>query len=649
MAVAPGGSIGGGGTIYGGGGGIVTEWVPPPAPAPAPSVSPTTVPVITGIDPSELASATYGKVIPIFVGGLARIGGSIIAGPYFNTVNNALCATFAISFGFASNPTGTRVLFEIALDSKVKWTSSSGTATISSGTFVGSSFTARFYQGTYTQSADPVEIEKWGTNAVAYRPQMVIWFENLPLTDFGNKIPFVAALIGDTTASAVPADGLNLGDVLERLAYSPWVGLSTSNFETSGITDLVQAAILAEDQSFIDMLSNFNRVYRTWSITQTDKLRVSDRGANVTPDIVLDRTGVARGPVIFQRQEPASVAREIELITIDPDADYMMLPSTAKRPREPIAVSGSAGKEVLSLPIVIDAETRQSLVTHVKFAEERSRKRVSLMAMPVAYEIEPGDLVALDGLADGISYEVMKVLETTHGANHTVRMSLEAILNCQADPPSSDYVGTNFQAFSGNDATFTGISIGAAAADRLVVVIAGTTRSFATGPNITGITINGSAATIHQHILNDAGGGNYCLTLAIASLAVPSGATANVVVTKSAVASGECDLHVYALYDLTSNTPHDSAQSGTVGSNPALTLDIPANGVLIAGYIGAQGTPADVVWTGADEDHDQTVLSGNTWRRSAASRSGLQVQSERPVSTASTTGGPESIVAASWG
>jgi hypothetical protein len=101
-------------------------------------------------------------------------------------------------------------------------------ASTAGGTFSTESFTFRFYGGTLTQSADALETSHFGADAVAYRPQILIWFENLPIanTKF-KKIPYVSAVIADATG-----DDVNLGEAFERLAYSPWVGYTSAEFET---------------------------------------------------------------------------------------------------------------------------------------------------------------------------------------------------------------------------------------------------------------------------------------------------------------------------------------------------------------------------------------------------------------------------------
>jgi hypothetical protein len=377
--------------------------------------APAAVSTSTGVNATETSYALYGHIIPLSVFGIGRIGGDIIAGPW--VANNA--ASFCISFGVPADPSGSRSLTEIAFDSEVVWTAADG--------FSAEGFTYRWYPGTLTQAADPIEIAHYGADAVAYRPQMLLWFENLPLanTKF-NKIPYVAAMIQDSTGHDV-----NLGEAFERLAYSPWVGYTSAQFDTSGITDALIGGglIIAQDADFLSTIQQFGRFYQSWDILQTDKLRIVDRGAAVTADINLDKTRLT-DKVLISRAATTSVPRVLELSTIDPTADYTVVPSTASFRKEPVAVTTSVSTESVFLPMIMDSATRQSLVTYAKYQEEVSRKTVSGMAMMYGVEIEPGDLVALLNLGDDFVNEVYKVKETTHGINYVVEFVLESILRC---------------------------------------------------------------------------------------------------------------------------------------------------------------------------------------------------------------------------
>ena len=406
------------------------EIVGPTTTARAVATQPPSSSVVTGIDPSEIANALYGKIIPLSALGLARIGtAGLIFGPYFSSG----LASFAVSFGFPANPAGDRRVFEISLDSQVVWENAAGNPAGAIGAgFLGDPFDCRFYSGTMTQGADPLEAAMFGAEAVAYRPQMMLWFTNLPVAAFDGKVPFVSAKIGEVTGGAVPADGINLGEALERFAYSPWLEYDSSEFETIGVADIVQAMILTEDQSFLELLRVTAQVYRTLDILQTDKLRVSDRGSVVTPDVVLHRDHIsADSGVQYVRQEEASVPRELELTTIDPDADYVFMPSKASRQLHPVPVTASVSKDTLLLPVAIDAPTRMSLVTYAKYQQDNARKKLSLQTMLYGYALEPGDLFRLVDVASGFdNSEVWKVTESSHGANYINEINAEAILKC---------------------------------------------------------------------------------------------------------------------------------------------------------------------------------------------------------------------------
>jgi hypothetical protein len=367
----------------------------------------------TGVNPVETSYSLYGHIVPLSVLGLARIGGEIIAGPW---VENG-AATFCISFGVPADPHGIRSLREIAFDSEVVWTAADG--------FSAEGFSYRWYSGTLTQAADPIEIAHYGAQAVAYRPQMLLWFQNLPLanTKF-KKIPYVAALIADSVG-----DMINLGEGFSRLAYSPWVGYTSAQFETIGVTDACGGMIFAADAEFLGTVQQFGRFYKSWDILQTDKLRIVDRGVVVTADINLDKTRLS-GQAVLARAATTSVPRELELSTIDPDADYTIVPSKAMRPRVPVNVSSSVSSESIYLPMILDSGTRMSLVTYAKYQEEVARKKITGTAMMYGLQIEPGDLVAFLNLGDDFINEVFHIIETTHGQNYAVEFVAESILRC---------------------------------------------------------------------------------------------------------------------------------------------------------------------------------------------------------------------------
>src|SRR4029077_10159695 len=126
----------------------------------------------------------------------------------------------------------------------------------------------------------------------------------------------------------------------------------------------------------------------------------------------------------------SNLPRVLELSTIDPGADYTIVPSQAVRSREPVNVSSSVSTESVYLPMIMDSSTRQSLVTYTEYQEDVARKKVTAAAMMYGFEIEPGDLVAITRLGSDFEDTTFKIIETLHGADYTVEFTAEAFMNC---------------------------------------------------------------------------------------------------------------------------------------------------------------------------------------------------------------------------
>jgi hypothetical protein len=91
--------------------------------------------------------------------------------------------------------------------------------------------------------------------------------------------------------------------------------------------------------------------------------------------------------------------------------------------------------------MIMDSSTRIALVAYTKYQEEIARKRVSGTAMMYGLELEPGDLLGLTGLGDDFQSETFKVVETLHGANHSVEFTAESFMDCEStDPDLSNVV-----------------------------------------------------------------------------------------------------------------------------------------------------------------------------------------------------------------
>ncbi len=383
-------------------------------PAPPDAIS-----TVTGIDPNEVAAATMGKIIPVWVGGMPRMGCHIIYGPTTRVESGVVLASFGVSFGMPANNLGDREIRELRLDGYKVWT-------LADGDLI-SDLTFRFYPGTETQAADPLVIAAYPGAPVAHKGQCLVYIEDLPLTDYANKIPFVSALIADITDGADPTDGVNLGDALAQVAASPYVNLP---FEAVDISERVDAVIIAEKVAFIDLLVRYSTLF-LWDVVQRDKLKIIERGT-VTPDLNLDLTtiltaGGDTAPLVVDRQQQDELPKDLEYSYIDIDRDYEINTVRAVRPSQPVAVTVSSGVDTIALPSVHTAQEAISWVTLRAYKNENARDRASFTTGVYGYEIEPGDIVAVDA---GFKNLVLRVTETLHGADWTNRITAEPVLRC---------------------------------------------------------------------------------------------------------------------------------------------------------------------------------------------------------------------------
>ena len=124
---------------------------------------------------------------------MPRLGCHIIYGPTFTTSGGITYASFVCQFRNA----GGEYWRAGASRTPIRWLQSL-------------EFSRRLFNdridvpvlsgGTEIQAADPLVIAAYPTAPVAHRGQCCVFIENLALTDFNLKVPFVSAVIAETYA-----------------------------------------------------------------------------------------------------------------------------------------------------------------------------------------------------------------------------------------------------------------------------------------------------------------------------------------------------------------------------------------------------------------------------------------------------------------
>ncbi|RVC45109.1 hypothetical protein EN781_11270 [Mesorhizobium sp. M4A.F.Ca.ET.090.04.2.1] len=215
-------------------------------------------------------------------------------------------------------------------------------------------------------------------------------------------------------------------------------------------------------------------------------------------------------------------------------------------------------------------------------------------------------------------------------------------------PPSGPVVthrGTFTTAGSVNSITQNDVSIGVAAAGRLVVVTGHIVRAAAAQRTFSAVTFNGSGGTIHgQTGIND--GVNEGVQVGIMSGVVATGTTVDIVVTWSSLLPAGL-INVYSITGLASATPTETLT--TTGNDPSVTtLDVSASGVIIGAFGGVEPSTGAFTLSGVTADDDRLHGSGGTNMRAAAGHaSGLSATSAYTVGCSSSAGF-EALVASSW-
>jgi len=133
--------------------------------------------------------------------------GSVMGGSSATNVTYSYYGNFAIAFG--EGPA--EDVLRIWADGKLIFDKSGTGTQVSKATLK-----FRFYPGNETQLPDPLIVADKGANTPAYRGTVLIVFEDLPLQDYGNRLPTITAeiayrrtspLIGDTIDFAAGAGG----------------------------------------------------------------------------------------------------------------------------------------------------------------------------------------------------------------------------------------------------------------------------------------------------------------------------------------------------------------------------------------------------------------------------------------------------------
>ena len=243
----------------------------------------------------------------------------------------------------------------------------------------------RLHAGSEEQEADPL-IAALEPQAPAYRGLAYAVFENLPLGEFGNRIPSLSfEVIGD----AVPP---TIGTVAAALGGGAVVGTGPA---------AVLPGYAAGGESAAAALETLATIAGAWWVPERGALHLAE-----APRVVVAVD--ADAAVSERRQSIETVPRRVTLSCYDPARDYQVGVQQATRP------GGGGWRETAhDMAVALEAAAARGLAQALLKQAERGRvtRRVTLDASAAA--IAPGDAVRL-GEGDA-AWRVTRAEQTGRG------------------------------------------------------------------------------------------------------------------------------------------------------------------------------------------------------------------------------------------
>jgi hypothetical protein len=173
-------------------------------------------------------------------------------------------------------------------------------------------------------------------------------------------------------------------------------------------------------------------------------------------------------------------------------------------------------------------------------------------------------------------------------------------------PPS--FANITYQGSAGSsgntyDYSFAGVSIGAAATDRIVAVVVN--QRFNSATPAEAVTIGGVAATLIEHVNSGVG-------LDIWYAIVPTGTTATINVANGGTLRSQCFIRTFRVVSYNSPTPFWSdGVSDVVGTTATLTTGYSfEDGAVLGAALAATGNTW--TWTGLNESYDAATEASDS-------------------------------------
>ncbi len=243
-----------------------------------------------------------------------------------------------------------------------------------------------------------------------------------------------------------------------------------------------------------------------------------------------------------------------------------------------------------------------------------------------AFRIEVNGGLAVQNMVDGIAdtFTDQTGIDTAGSTNATYDATNNLFSN--ASPATITYLGRSTDGTAGTSRTFAGQTLGTGD----IIVIAGAQLTDQLYP-VNSVVVDGVTATkiAERQANGTSGGANTSIWLATGI----TNATGTITVGFGASDSTTVGIDVYLIQNFASTATATAVGNVYGGTTPSSNINVPANGVLIAGSYASAGGTSSATWSGVAEDVDTAINAGQTLSSGhtvySAARTGMAISVTR--------------------
>jgi hypothetical protein len=270
------------------------------------------------------------------------------------------------------------------------------------------------YRGTETQNPDPLIQGIEGVSRTpAFRGIIYAVWEDFDLSDFGNRIPNIQALV--TFVKGKTLDDL-VSDVCLR------AGLDSTQIDVSHITGIpVRGYLLTSSMDAKSALQNPLAAYFVDGVETDFKLKFVPRGSGSSVlQIPEDDLGLVadKGKLVETIGQQQELPREVDVTYIDANLDYQQNKQHKQRSRRIVKTKQNV---TLSLPMVLTADEARAIGEKAMYLAELERKPFDFNLWKMTYAVlDPTDICQF--VYEGHVFQI-RIVNESLGVNYTMSVS----------------------------------------------------------------------------------------------------------------------------------------------------------------------------------------------------------------------------------